>query len=86
MDLVTHLPCSNCGCYFIWVIVDRLPESAHFIPYDRICTYKKMAKMYIDHHVVILHDVLVTILSNRDPRFAFKFWVIFNHLWIQCLK
>ncbi|XP_073015225.1 uncharacterized protein [Primulina eburnea] len=67
MDFVTHLPRSNRGCDAIWVIVDRLSKSAHFIPYDRTCTYKKMAKMYIDH-VVRLHGVPVTIVSDRDPR------------------
>ncbi|XP_073049009.1 uncharacterized protein [Primulina eburnea] len=46
MDFVTHLPLSNRGCDAIWVIVDRLSKSAHFIPYDRTCTYKKMAKMF----------------------------------------
>ncbi|XP_075499242.1 uncharacterized protein LOC142537627 [Primulina tabacum] len=73
MDFVTHLPRSNRGCDAIWVIVDRLSKSAHFIPYDRTFTYKKMAKMYIDH-VVRLHGVPVTIVSDRDPRFASKFW------------
>ncbi|XP_073276500.1 uncharacterized protein [Primulina huaijiensis] len=32
MDFVTHLPSSNRGCDAIWVIVDRLSKSAHFIP------------------------------------------------------
>ncbi|XP_073279560.1 uncharacterized protein [Primulina huaijiensis] len=56
MDFVTHLPRSNRGCDAIWVIVDRLSKSAHFIPYDRTCTYKKMAKMYIDH--IVCFEVL----------------------------
>ncbi|XP_073057375.1 uncharacterized protein [Primulina eburnea] len=71
MDFVTHLPRSNRGCDAILVIVDRLSKSTHFIPYDRTCTYKKMTKMYIDH-VVRLHGVPVTIVSDRDPRFTFK--------------
>ncbi|XP_075515437.1 uncharacterized protein LOC142550084 [Primulina tabacum] len=73
MYFVTLLPRSNRGCDAIWVIVDRLSKSAHYIPYDRTCTYKKMAKMYIDH-VVRLHGVPVTIVSDHDPRFASKFW------------
>ncbi|XP_075507663.1 uncharacterized protein LOC142544505 [Primulina tabacum] len=50
-----------------------LSKSANFIPYDRTCTYKKMAKLYIDH-VVRLHGVPITIVSDRDPRFTSKFW------------
>ncbi|XP_073276499.1 uncharacterized protein [Primulina huaijiensis] len=73
MDFVTHLPRSNRGCDVIWVIVDRLSKSAHFISYDRTCTYMKMAKLYIDH-IVRLHGVLVTIVSNHYPRFTSNFW------------
>ncbi|XP_073049558.1 uncharacterized protein [Primulina eburnea] len=73
MDFVTHLPRSNRGSDAIWVIVDRLSKSAHFIPYNRTCTYKKMAKLYIDH-VVRLHGVPITIVSDCDPRFTSKFW------------
>ncbi|XP_073034915.1 uncharacterized protein [Primulina eburnea] len=64
MDFVTHLPRSNRGCDAIWVIVDRLSKSAHFIPYNRTCTYTKMAKMYIDH-VVRLHGVPTDGQSER---------------------
>ncbi|XP_073273263.1 uncharacterized protein [Primulina huaijiensis] len=47
--------------------VPQLSKSAHFIPYDRTCTYMKMAKLYIDH-IVRLHGVPITIVSDRDPR------------------
>ncbi|XP_075489482.1 uncharacterized protein LOC142528325 [Primulina tabacum] len=50
-----------------------LSKLAHFIPYERTCTYMKMAKLYIDH-IVRLHGVPVTIVSNREPRFSSKFW------------
>ncbi|XP_073279497.1 uncharacterized protein [Primulina huaijiensis] len=55
------------------LLVGRLSKSAHFIPYDRTCTYMKMSKLYIDH-IVRLHGVPVTIVSDCDPRFASKFW------------
>ncbi|XP_073317819.1 uncharacterized protein [Primulina huaijiensis] len=50
------------------VKAERMRPGAHFIPYDRTCTYKKMAKMYIDH-IVRLRGVPVTIVSYRDPSF-----------------
>ncbi|XP_075499832.1 uncharacterized protein LOC142538390 [Primulina tabacum] len=41
-----------------------LSKSAHFIPYDRTCTYLKMAKLYIDH-IVRLHGVPTDGQSER---------------------
>ncbi|KZV15938.1 hypothetical protein F511_08729 [Dorcoceras hygrometricum] len=73
MDFVTHLPRLSRGCDAVWVIVDRLSKSAHFIPYDVRCSMKKMARLYIDH-VVRLHGVPVSIVSDRDPRFTSRFW------------
>ncbi|KZV17593.1 hypothetical protein F511_37213 [Dorcoceras hygrometricum] len=73
MDFVTHLPRTIRGCDAIWVIVDRLSKSAHFIPYDRTYSYKKMAQLYMDN-VVRLHGIPVSIVSDRDPRFTSKFW------------
>ncbi|XP_073057236.1 uncharacterized protein [Primulina eburnea] len=69
MDFVTYLPRSNPGCDAIWVIIDRLSKSAHFIPYDRTCTYNKMAKLYIDHvSISAIHDVFhVSILRKYEP-------------------
>ena len=72
MDFVTHLPRSPKGCDAIWVIIDRLSKSAHFIPYERTYPYKRMTRLYIEN-VVRLHDVPVSIVSDRDPRFASKF-------------
>ncbi|XP_075474694.1 uncharacterized protein LOC142505544 [Primulina tabacum] len=72
MDFVTHLPRTSRHFDAIWVIVDRLSKSAHFIPYKRTYSYKKMARLYIEN-VVILHGVPVAIVSDRDPRFTSKF-------------
>ncbi|XP_075486195.1 uncharacterized protein LOC142525792 [Primulina tabacum] len=56
MDFVTHLPRTSRHFDAIWVIVDRLSKSAHFIPYERTYSYKKMARLYIEN-VVRLHGV-----------------------------
>ena len=74
MDFVSGLPRTKKGKEAIWVIVDRLTKSAHFIP---ICmTYKmeKLAELYIKE-VVRLHGVPTSIVSDRDPRFTSRFWV-----------
>ncbi|XP_075492461.1 uncharacterized protein LOC142530512 [Primulina tabacum] len=77
MDFVTHLPRTSRHFDAIWVIVDRLSKSAHFIPYERTYSYKKMARLYIEN-VLRLHGVPVAIVSDRDPRFTSKFWTSFQ--------
>ena len=69
MDFVSGLPLTPSKKDSIWVIVDRLTKSAHFI---RICTdysLQKLAKLYVAE-IVRLHGVLMSIISNRDPRFT----------------
>ena len=58
----------------VWVIVDRLTKMACFLPVKATYTLDKLAQMYVDK-IVSLYGVLVSIVSNRDPRFTFKFWV-----------
>ncbi|XP_073036976.1 uncharacterized protein [Primulina eburnea] len=77
MDFVTHLPRTSRHFDAIWVIVDRLSNSVHFILYERTYSYKKMARLYIEN-VVRLHGVPVAIVSDRDPRFTSKFWTSFQ--------
>ena len=64
MDFVVGLPRTSKGYDSIWVIVDRLTKSAHFIPVDTKYTAKKYAEIYFDR-IVTLHGVLLTIISNR---------------------
>ncbi|XP_075512741.1 uncharacterized protein LOC142548318 [Primulina tabacum] len=77
MDFVTHFPRTSHHFDAIWVIVDRLSKSAHFIPYERTYSYKKMARLYIEN-VMRLHGVPVAIVLDRDPRFTSKFWTSFQ--------
>ncbi|KAL2230621.1 UNVERIFIED_CONTAM: Transposon Tf2-12 polyprotein [Sesamum indicum] len=57
----------------IWVIVDRLTKSAHFLPVRIIDSLDKLAGLYISE-IVRLHGVSVSIVSYRDPRFTSRFW------------
>ncbi|VVA37215.1 PREDICTED: Retrotransposable element Tf2, partial [Prunus dulcis] len=51
----------------VWVIVDRLTKSAHFLPVRANYTLSKLAQLFIDE-IVRLHGVPVSITSDRDPR------------------
>ena len=73
MDFVTCLPWTQSQHDAIWVIVDRLTKSAHFLPINVEDSLEKFAKLYVDE-IVRLHGVLVSIVSDRDPRFTSRFW------------
>ena len=57
----------------IWVIVDRLTKSAHFIPINISFPISQLAEIYI-REIVKLHGVPSSIVSDRDPRFTSRFW------------
>ncbi|GJT28462.1 putative reverse transcriptase domain-containing protein [Tanacetum coccineum] len=69
MDLVTKLPRSSGGYDAIWVIVDRLTKSAHFLPIHEDYKIEKLARIYINE-IVARHGVPVSIISDRDGRFT----------------
>ncbi|GJZ24893.1 putative reverse transcriptase domain-containing protein [Tanacetum coccineum] len=74
MDLVTKLPRSSGGYDAIWVIVDRLTKSAHFLPHrSEDFKTEKLARIYINE-IVARHGVPVSIISDRDGRFASHLW------------
>ena len=57
----------------IWVIVDRLTKSAHFIPMRDTWSKRQLAVAY-QAHVLKLHGIPKSIVSDRDSRFISKFW------------
>ena len=73
MDFVFSLPRTREGHDGIWVIVDRLTKSAHFLPVGKKYSLDKLAELYVNE-IVRLHGVPESIVSDRDPRFASKFW------------
>ena len=60
MDFVVGLPKTLGKFDSIWVIVDRLTKSAHFIPVKVTYNAEKLAKLYISE-IVRLHGVPLSI-------------------------
>ena len=72
MDFVTSLPQTQRQRDVIWVIVDRLTKSAHFLSVNVEDYVEKLARLYVDE-IVRLHGVPISIVSDRDPRFTSRF-------------
>ncbi|GJX13229.1 putative reverse transcriptase domain-containing protein [Tanacetum coccineum] len=73
MDFVTKLPKTSNGQDTIWVIVDRLTKSAHFLPMKEDDSIEKLTSQYLKE-VVSRHGVPVSIISDRDDRLTSQFW------------
>ncbi|GJR44439.1 putative reverse transcriptase domain-containing protein [Tanacetum coccineum] len=73
MDFITKLPRTSSGYNSIWVIVDRLTKSAHFIPMNEKYKMEKLTRLYLKE-IVCRHGVPVSIILDRDPHFASRFW------------
>nr|GFA30896.1 reverse transcriptase domain-containing protein [Tanacetum cinerariifolium] len=68
-----RLPRTPSGYNSIWVIVERLTKSAHFLPMKKIDDIENIAQLYLKEYVC-RHGVPVLIISNRDSLFASRFW------------
>ncbi|WZY72146.1 hypothetical protein YC2023_004386 [Brassica napus] len=77
MDFVTGLPTTLGGRNAIWVIVDRLTKSAHFIAIKKTDGADQLAQIYL-REIVRLHGVPVSIVSDRDTKFTSAFWKAFQ--------
>ncbi|GJT46306.1 reverse transcriptase domain-containing protein [Tanacetum coccineum] len=73
MDFVTKLPRTSSGHDTIWVIVDRLTKSAHFLPMREDYKMERLARLYLNE-IVARHGVPISIISDRDSRFTSRFW------------
>ena len=69
MDLVTHFPRTPRRHDAVWVIVDRLTKSAHFLAVWMTFTFVEFCQLYIQG-IIQVHGVLVSIVSDRDPMFT----------------
>ena len=73
MDFIVGLPNTSQKRDSIWVIVDRLTKTAHFIPVHTTYNAKRYAEIYLDR-IVCLHRVPKTIISDRGAQFVARFW------------
>ncbi|GJW91722.1 reverse transcriptase domain-containing protein [Tanacetum coccineum] len=73
MDFITKLPKTKSGHDTIWVIVDRLTKSAHFLAMREDYSTERLEKLYIDK-IVARHGIPVSIISDRDGRFTSRCW------------
>ncbi|GJZ19216.1 putative reverse transcriptase domain-containing protein [Tanacetum coccineum] len=73
LDFVTKLPKSSQGYDIIWVTIDRLTKSALFLPMREIDPMDKLARMYLKE-VFTRHEIPISIIYDRDDRFASNFW------------
>jgi len=73
MDFIIGLPTTQQGHDSIWVIVDRLTKSAHFVPVKTTYLAGKYAELYVSQ-IVGLQGVPRTIILDRKPQFKAHFW------------
>jgi hypothetical protein len=73
MNFIVGLPRTSCEHDSIWVIVDRLRKSAHFIPISARYMVWQYAELYIVH-IVYYHGISKTIISDRGSIFVIRFW------------
>ena len=73
MDFFTDLPKTQGQKDAIWVVIDRLTKSAHFIAIKMTWGVQKLAELFT-HEVIRLHGTPRTIVSDRDGRFTSRFW------------
>ena len=72
MDFITALTQGPKGNIAVWVIVDRLTKSSHFIPFRLGQSMELLAEKYLQE-VVRLHGIPISIVSDRDTIFLYHF-------------
>ena len=73
MDFVVGVPVTGRMHDLVWVVVDQLTKSSHFLTVRTDYSLDKLAELYI-REIVRLHEIPISFNSNRDPRFTSRFW------------
>ncbi|GJZ76430.1 putative reverse transcriptase domain-containing protein, partial [Tanacetum coccineum] len=77
IDFITKLPRTRSGHDAIWVVVDRLTKSSHFLAIHEDYSTKKLARLYTDE-IIARHGVPVSIILDHDARFTPCLWQTFQ--------
>nr|GFC68659.1 putative nucleotidyltransferase, ribonuclease H [Tanacetum cinerariifolium] len=80
-----NLPTTQKRHDMIWVMVDRLTKSAHFLPIQKNYSISKLAEIF-RQEIVRLHGTPTSIVSDRDPRFTSRFLKGLQKAWGTRLK
>ena len=72
MDFMSSFPLTQQKHDSVWVIVDKLTKSTHFIPVKMDYSMDRLAELYVKE-IVQLHGVPLFIVSDRDPHFTSRF-------------
>ena len=72
MDFVVKLLVTGRKHDSVWVVVDRLTKSAHFLPVRTDYSLDKLAELYI-REIVRLHRIPISVILDRDPRITSRF-------------
>jgi IS30 family transposase len=73
IDFIVCLPRTRSDYDSIWVVVDRLTKTAHFIPVKTSYNSAVLAELYMSR-IVCLHGVPKKIVSDRGTQFTSHFW------------
>ncbi|GKB37233.1 reverse transcriptase domain-containing protein [Tanacetum coccineum] len=73
IDFIKKLPKTSNGHDTIWVIVDRITKSTHFIPTRETYSMETLTRLYVKE-IVSRHGVPISIISDHDSHFTSRFW------------
>nr|GEU28869.1 putative reverse transcriptase domain, ribonuclease H-like domain, aspartic peptidase domain protein [Tanacetum cinerariifolium] len=73
MDFVSKLPKTSNGHDTIWIIIDRLNKSTHFIPTQATDSMETLTRLYIKE-IISRQGALISIISDHDSHFTSRFW------------
>ena len=73
MDFVSGFPLTQRKHDAVWVIVDRLTKSAHFLPVRLDYSMDRLAELYVSE-IVRLHGIPLSIVFDRNPWFTSRIW------------
>nr|GEV84265.1 putative reverse transcriptase domain-containing protein [Tanacetum cinerariifolium] len=75
MDFIIKLPRSRNGHDAIWVIIDRLTKSAHFLSIHKDFKMDRLARLYLKE-IIARHGMPISIISDHDSHFTSRFWEV----------